>query len=216
MIKIKKNRRDYDKIVFTSDTHFGHDRDFLYTPRGFPSVKEHNEWIENQIHSLTPNSLLIHLGDVGLTVGSNAIQDFLLTFPCETLMVFGNHNSGVYQMYQQHLPRGFERCQIYPLKITPNITILGYEFLLDIDQYKFHCRHMASLIWPEMNKNRYGLCGHSHGNLISANPNENGLGKLLDVGIENAIKYNNSAFFSLTDVLDIMSKKEVSQIDHHQ
>ena len=215
MLKIKRKRSDYNRILLCSDTHWGHNRDFLFKPRGFDSSEDHDNWIQNQINSLSPDDLLIHLGDVGLSVGPERIQDFLLRFPCETLMILGNHNSGVYQLYQQNLPRGFENCQIYPLKITPNITVLGYEFLLDIDRNYFYCRHMAPLIWPDQNRLRYCLCGHSHGNLIQANPNQNGFGKMLDVGVENAIKYNGTAFFSIDEIVDIMSKKEISHFDHH-
>ena len=33
------------KIWFTSDTHFGHIKDFLWSPRGFYSIQEHDEAI---------------------------------------------------------------------------------------------------------------------------------------------------------------------------
>lgn len=215
MIKIKKRRKDYDKILFMSDTHYGHNRDFLYKPRGFSSSDEHDEWLQSQIDSISSNSLLIHCGDVGLSCGPQKIQDFMMTFPCEVLLVQGNHNSGVYQLYQQHLPKGFEKCQLYPLKITPNITLLGYEFLLDIDQDRFFVTHMAPLIWPEGNKGRMAIIGHSHGNLVGANPDDQGLGKILDCGVENAIKYNGTAFFSLEEIKEIMLKKPISMVDHH-
>lgn len=215
MLKIKRKRKDYSKILFCSDTHRGHDKDFLYVPRGFKTPEEHNRWIDNQIQSIDPDSLLIHGGDVGLSIGPERIQEFLMTFPCETIMIMGNHNSGVYQLYQQNLPKGFEGCQLYPMRITPNITLLGYEFLLDIDHDRFYVSHMASLIWPEQNRGRHHICGHSHGNLKQANPDGNGFGKMLDVGIENAIKYNGTAFFNVDEVVEIMNKKEVSHFDHH-
>lgn len=220
MIKIKKRRQDYDKILLGSDFHFGHNKDFLYEPRGFNNPEDHNNWIQSQVDSISPNSLIVFLGDVGLSIGPQAIQDFLLTFPCETIMILGNHNSGVYQLYQENLPKGFERCQLYPMKITPNVTIVGYEFLLDVDKDYFYCRHMASLIWPDMNKfgrgyGRSHLSGHSHGNLKQANPGEQGFGKILDVGVENAIKYNGTAFFTIDEVVDILDKKESSKFDHH-
>ncbi len=215
MIKIKKKRKDYDKVLLIGDTHYGHDRDFLYMPRGFSNSVDHNQWIREQIEGISPDSLLVHFGDVGLSIGPERIQDFLLTFPCETLMIFGNHNSGVFQMYQQHLPKGFENCQLYPMKITPNITLMGYEFLLDIDRDRFYCRHMAPLIWPDQNRGRMCLTGHSHGNLKQANPNENGFGKMLDVGVENAKRYNGTAFFTVDEAVEILNKKEFSHFDHH-
>jgi hypothetical protein len=215
MIKIKKNRRDYNRVLFCSDFHYGHDKEFLWSKRGFANAQEHNEWIRCQVNSLQPNDLLINLGDVGLSVGAEAIQDFMMSFPCETLMIFGNHNSGVQQLYQQHLPKGFEKCQLYPLQITPNITLLGYEFLLDIDSDRLYCRHMAPLIWPECGKGRNCVTGHSHSNLKAANPNENGIGKVLDCGVENAMNYNGTAFFDIYEVSNILAQKTDNKIDHH-
>jgi len=215
MLKLKKRRKDYKEILLMSDTHFGHTKDFLYKPRGFQNSQDHDKWIQDQIDGIHPDSLLIHLGDVGLSCGSERIQEFMLTFPCETIMVFGNHNSGVQQLYQQNLPKGFEKCQLYPMKITPNITLMGYEFLLDVDDDKFYCRHMAPLIWQDQNKNRSCLCGHSHGNLIQANPSYSGFGKLLDVGVENAKNWNDTAFFNINEVVGIMNIKANSSFDHH-
>jgi len=215
MLKIKKHRKDYNNIWFISDTHFGHNRDFLYEPRGFANNHKHDEWVLNQIDSLSPDDLLIHVGDVGLSIGSQAIIDFMLRFPCETLMVWGNHNSGVYQAYKDNLPPGFENCEIYPLKITPNITMLGSDFILQVDKDYFYIRHMAPLIWESMNKGMMAICGHSHGNLIAARPGEDDIGKVLDVGIENSQKYNGTAFFNMNEVIDIMKNKQFTPIDHH-
>lgn len=215
MIKIKKKRKDYDQILFMSDTHWGHDKPFLWEPRGFEYSKDHDDWIQDQIDRVSPNSLIIHCGDVGLSAGAERIKDFMMTFPCETLMVRGNHDSGVQQLYQEHLPEGFQNCELYPIRITPNITLMGYEFLLDIDRDQFYIRHMAALIYPFCNKNYSHICGHSHGNLKQANPDGNGFGKMLDVGVENAKAYNGTAFFTLEEVVEIMSVKETSKFDHH-
>ena len=32
-------------IYFTSDTHFCHDKEFLYKPRGFSSIEEHDKTV---------------------------------------------------------------------------------------------------------------------------------------------------------------------------
>jgi calcineurin-like phosphoesterase family protein len=219
MLKIKKHRKDYNNIYFMSDSHYGHNRDFLYNPRGFNSAEEHNQWMDEQISNLHPKDLLIHAGDVGLSIGFRGVQEFMNRFPCETLMVWGNHNSGVVQAYKQALPRGFDNFEVYPLTIVKNIQMMGSDFLLDIDQNFFYIKHMAPLIWDDMNKgeaSRFCVCGHSHGNLKGANPNDHGLGKILDAGVENSIKYNGTAFFSLDDVINIMKNKEVSVVDHHE
>ena len=52
-------------IFFTSDTHFYHDQDFLYAPRGYKSFEEMNEAIVERWNSVVkPGDFVYHLGDV--------------------------------------------------------------------------------------------------------------------------------------------------------
>jgi calcineurin-like phosphoesterase family protein len=215
MLKIKKSRKDYNKIKINSDFHYGHDRDFLYGPRGFSSGKEHSDWIDEQIASLDPNDLLICLGDVGLGIGAAPIIDFIERIPCETLLVWGNHNSGVYQAYRNNLPVGFENHEIYPLRIADNVTMMGESFLLDVDRDRFFCTHMAPLVFHDQNRLRVCICGHSHSNLKQINPDRDDFGKILDCGVENAKMFNGTAFFDIDEVVDILAKKKPSTLDHH-
>jgi predicted phosphodiesterase len=215
MLKVKKSRKDYNKIKINSDFHYGHDRDFLYGPRGFSSGKEHSDWIDAQIASLDPNDLLICLGDVGLGIGADAIIDFIERIPCKTLMVWGNHNSGVYQAYKNNLPLGFDNHEVYPLRIAKNVTMMGESFLLDVDRDRFFCTHMAPLVFHDQNRGRVCLCGHSHSNLKQINPDRDDFGKILDCGVENAKMFNGTAFFDIDEVVDILAKKKSGNLDHH-
>ena len=53
------------EIFFTSDTHFYHEQDFLYAPRGFQSTEEMNEAIIERWNSVVKNDdVVYHLGDV--------------------------------------------------------------------------------------------------------------------------------------------------------
>ena len=221
MLKIKKKRANYRSIKICSDLHYGHNKDFLYEPRGFMSAEEHNDWIASQIQSLHPEDLLICLGDVGLSIGPDPIIKFVESFPCETLMVWGNHNSGVVQLYKnaidshrrRGLLAGFEEA--YPLQISEKVTMVGDCFLLDIDRDRFYCTHMSPLIFPDQGKGRVCLCGHSHGNLQGINPGRDDYGKILDCGVENAKAHNGTAFFDLEEVVSVLSKKLPSTLDHH-
>ena len=50
-------------IYFISDTHFNHDREFVYGPRGFKSVKEMNETlIKNWNETVTNEDDIYVLG----------------------------------------------------------------------------------------------------------------------------------------------------------
>jgi len=215
MLKIKTSRKDYNNIKISSDFHYGHNRDFLYGPRGFENAEQHNDWIDSQIDTLHSADLLICLGDVGLSIGPTAIIDFLNRIPCETLMVWGNHNSGVNQAYQNALPENFKNNEVYPLKIAPKVIMMGECFLLDVDSDKFYCTHMSPLIYPDQDKGRVCLCGHSHGNLKQINPHNDGFGKILDCGVENAKAYNGTAFFDIDEVVSILTKKKIGTFDHH-
>ena len=55
------------KIYFTSDTHFCHNKDFCYEPRGFKTIEEMNEKIFNNWNSIvTDEDDVYHLGDIML------------------------------------------------------------------------------------------------------------------------------------------------------
>ena len=215
MLKIKKSRKDYRSIKINSDFHYGHDKSFLYAPRGFISPQDHSDWIDQQVASLHSDDLLICLGDVGLSIGPDAIIEFMNRIPCETLMVWGNHNSGVVQAYKKNLPIGFENKEIYPLLINSNITMMGESFMLDVDRDRFFCTHMSPLVYHEQSRSRVCLCGHSHGNLKQINPDRDDFGKILDCGVENAKLYNGTAFFDIEEVVKILNAKKASNLDHH-
>jgi predicted phosphodiesterase len=158
---------------------------------------------------------LICLGDVGLGIGADSIIDFIERIPCETLMVWGNHNSGVYQAYENNLPLGFDNHEVYPLRIVDNVTMMGESFLLDVDRDRFFCTHMAPLVFHDQNRGRVCLCGHSHSNLKQINPDRDDFGKILDCGVENAKMFNGTAFFEIDEVVSILAKKNSSKLDHH-
>jgi len=83
------------KIYFTSDLHFGHDREFIWGPRGFKSVHEMNETIINNWNSIvTPEDDVYVLGD--LMLGDNEIGIGLIKrLKGHIHVVRGNHDSDV-------------------------------------------------------------------------------------------------------------------------
>jgi predicted phosphodiesterase len=218
MIRVKKNRKDYHDIKVCSDLHYGHNKDFLYGKRGFSNSTDHSVWIEEQLDSCHPNDLLVILGDVGLSIGPDAIGQLVRNIKCETLMVWGNHNSGVKQLYDAALPDGYAACEIYPLRITRNVTMLGDVAMLKVDHKLYYLTHMCPLVWPELSRGAVTLCGHSHGSLAGINPRHSPAdvyGQILDCGVENAIDYNKSAFFTIEEVDSILSVRKKSARDHH-
>lgn len=220
MIKIKIQSSKYNRVLFCSDLHYFHSRDFLYKPRGFDSAEKHSEFIRREIQSLHPEDVVFFLGDFALNCPLEKSRELLEMFPCKTFMIAGNHNSGVRQAYEDALeergiPKGVEYA---PIRIAENVTYLGECFELDVDQHRFFCRHFASLLWDGINKGpnyRMALVGHSHGNFKELNPGQDGFGKILDVGVDNALKYNGTAFFTLEQVVKILNQKKNAGYDHH-
>ena len=57
----------FRKVFLSSDTHFNHQRGFVYEPRGFSSVEEINEEIIRRWNEKVGKSdMVFHLGDVML------------------------------------------------------------------------------------------------------------------------------------------------------
>jgi len=80
-------------IYFTSDTHFSHQPEFLWKPRGFSSVEEMNEAIIERWNSIVkPNDIVYHLGDTMLNDNEKGIECFK-RLNGQIFLIFGNHDS---------------------------------------------------------------------------------------------------------------------------
>ena len=62
-------------IFLTSDTHFGHDKMFLYEPRGFTNIQEHDaQIIKNWNKVVSYCDDVYHLGDVMLDNNEHGLK----------------------------------------------------------------------------------------------------------------------------------------------
>lgn len=247
----KINSKDYTNIYFTSDWHINHDRNFLFSPRGFGNIQDHDKWILDQLYATKYTDLIFFLGDMFLSVPDDReVYKILNRIPAKIIKITGNHCSYTSRIYNRALNKfwaeyvdteslpynhGKDWVQdIYPFSVDfngvcldgtwdvygyPGITndklvFMGESALFNIDKQLVYMKHMASLIYPYINKNGWHLCGHSHGNCPQLNPDHK-MGKVLDVGLDNAKKYNGTMFFTWDEIKTIMSKKEIAKIDHH-
>lgn len=81
------------EIFFTSDTHFGHQPEFLWKPRGFSSVEEMDETIiENWNKVVKLNDIVYHLGDTMLNDNAHGLECFK-RLNGQIFMIWGNHDS---------------------------------------------------------------------------------------------------------------------------
>ena len=226
-------RNKYNNIFFASDFHFNHQRDFIWKPRGLDSYQAHDRFLEEQCSNLKENDLLIYLGDFSLNSSAEQTKFLFNKIKCPILYCSGNHEGEPSKLYKEALkqvaPDFPPEAQIFPLSFDINtrqakvginyakgITFFGEEGYFRIGNNHYFCRHFAPLIWDKMKyDNFFAICGHSHGNLPIATPFNTKDGKILDVGVDNCIKYNNTAFLSIEEVDKIMETKKIRIHDHH-
>lgn len=81
-------------IYFISDTHFNHDREFVYGPRGFKSIEEMNEaLIKNWNETVTNEDDIYVLGDFFLGNDMEFIEKTLGRLNGLIHLVVGNHDT---------------------------------------------------------------------------------------------------------------------------
>lgn len=195
-----------------SDLHDGHDRSFILEPRGFGSVQEHSQFIKDQwLSMIDSETTVINLGDSHFGDPDGAkFKDFSL-WPCKIqYYLWGNHTSGAKTCF-------FEVCkgrEKYPTMFN-NICFVGNQLSCAINGKQFELSHFPKRVWDKMNRGSFHLSGHSHGNDQGRNIG-NEFGRCLDIGVENAIKFDKKFFFTFEDIISILGDKENLILDHHE
>ena len=148
------------KIFVTSDTHFGHDREFLWGPRGFTNYVDHDTAVIKNWNSVVgPDDIVYHLGDVML--GDNAYGMNCLRQLNGTIYIIpGNHDTST-------------RIKLY--KTLENIHVLesgipGLEAAAATFKYKkynFYLSHHPTMTSnlekaPYLKMHLINLFGHTH------------------------------------------------------
>ena len=136
------------KIWFTSDWHFGHDREFVWEVRGFDSIEEMNEAIIERHNSVVaPEDDVYVLGD--LMLGDNNVGiECIKRLNGRLHIILGNHDTKT-------------REQLY--RELPNAEVLGYAAVVKIGKRSFYLSHYPTLTanfddpHPTIN-----LYGHTH------------------------------------------------------
>lgn len=92
---------------FTSDLHFGHDREFIWGPRGYKDVEEMNRIQLEKFNSVVkPEDTVYILGDCML--GDNEIgEEFFKQLNGEIIIILGNHDTNsrieIYKKYAKEV-----------------------------------------------------------------------------------------------------------------
>ena len=140
------------RIFVTSDTHFGHDRGFLFSPRGFTSIQEHDAAvIANWNSVVNPDDVVYHLGDVMLNDNEHGLE-CLRQLNGHIKIVPGNHDTD-------------KRIELY--KQLENIEVLPMAITLKYKKYNFYLSHHPTLTSnlekaPYLRMHLINLYGHTH------------------------------------------------------
>jgi len=216
----KKFNSKTDKIFVGGCTHYFHQREFIFRPRGFNSWQEHTDFLLKELYKLPADSTFIFLGDFALNTNKEQIQSVLNTVKCQIIYILGNHEGAINQIVQgqKELQYGItdKFTDVWPIKYNTT-TFLGYCGAIAVDNQYVYLQHMAQYIWPYQSDGSWCCVSHSHSNSKELNPFEQNFGKILDCGTDNALKYSNnqSPFFTWEGIKQIMGRKSVRIYDHH-
>lgn len=201
------------RVYFTGDTHFNHDKAFIYESRGYKNRYEHNDALIAKINEVVrPEDTLIHLGDFCLNITMPEFEQILARINCRNIgYIWGNHNSCIRRQYEETLRVDQQRddIEIYPYTVG-KITYLGYYKEIVVNGHQIVIHHYPHQIWNQMQNGAWQLSGHSH----YTNPTtqlDNPDNKILDVGWDGHGKP-----LSFPEIQKIMmNKNHVKQDKHH-
>lgn len=139
-------------IYLTSDLHFGHDRKFLWGPRGFASSLEHDEAVIRNWNAVVGEDDNVYvLGD--LMLGDNAHgMECLGQLNGHLHIIFGNHDTNTRQKLYSASPNVVEIC--------------GWATALNYRKYHFYLSHFPTLTGnlekESLHQMTLNLYGHTH------------------------------------------------------
>lgn len=136
------------KIWLCSDTHFCHDRSFLYEPRGFSSIEEHDNTIfQHWNEVIDSNDEVYFLGDFMLNDYDKAI-DYIKRLNGKIHVICGNHD-------------GNSKIELY--KTCPNIVSIEYATMIKKGKYSFFLSHYPCMVHNmKDSKKIWSIHGHTH------------------------------------------------------
>ncbi len=139
-------------IWITSDTHFCHDKEFLYAPRGFTNPNDMNEAIIANWNSVVdPLDEVYHLGDVMLNDNHKGLK-CLKQLNGRIHILRGNHDTD-------------KRVSLYTE--CWNVVEIDAATYMDYGKYHFFLSHYPCMTGnfdydKPLKARLISLCGHSH------------------------------------------------------
>lgn len=141
------------RIWFISDTHFCHNKDFLYTPRGFTNIADHDITLMHNWNSVVaPDDIVYHLGDVILSNTEKGIE-ILKRLNGQIHIIRGNHDT---------------EAKINLYKDCPNVVeVVDAKYLTIGKKYHFYLSHYPTITsnfddGKNIHKAIINIFGHTH------------------------------------------------------
>lgn len=136
-------------IYFTSDFHLFHNKDFIYSDRGFNNIGEMNRaLIENLWRTINYDDDLYILGDLMLNEPDTGAV--LEEIPGIIHIITGNHDTD-------------KRIEVY--KSARNVASVDTAKIIKVGKYRFYLSHYPTLtanVHKPMKDNLISLHGHTH------------------------------------------------------
>ena len=141
-------------IYFTSDLHFGHNKEFLYKPRGYDSLEEMTKDIILKWNSTVCDEDDVYiLGDLMLT-DTPVVHDQIKSLKGRLHIICGNHDTE-------------RRIELY--RTFSNVVEVTYAKPLKYGKYHFWLSHYPTITSSDdkegLHKYLINLYGHTHQSL---------------------------------------------------
>lgn len=114
-------------IFLTSDTHFFHDKPFIYASRGFECVEEMNETIIERWNAIVgEDDIVYHLGDVFMGADKEAALKMVQRLNGKIYLAYGNHDTDARLKEMANLSNIVDIQMGYRLKAGKKCVILTH------------------------------------------------------------------------------------------
>lgn len=184
------------RIFASSDLHFGHDREFLWGPRGFRSSIEHDEAIITNWNSVVESEDIVYvLGD--LMLGDNEYGKSCVECLNGTIrLVRGNHDTDCRWL------------EVYPTIL--NIELIGWADVINYRKYHFYLSHFPTLTGNLEKESLHQMTLSLHGHTHSRDKFYEDRPYIYNVALEA----NNNIPVLLDDIIDQMKAKAQECINY--
>jgi calcineurin-like phosphoesterase family protein len=194
-----------DKVYFASDYHLDHKSVIKFDQRPFKNVNEMNdELIKRWNDVISDDDIVFYLGDLSHRSSPKRVKYLIDQLNGKIHLIKGNHDK---DHDLNKIKDRFESIGHY-MDLYVRDNDVSQDFFQQIVLF-----HYPIYSWNRAHYGSWQLHGHCHQSLVSTDfGKEFYKRKVLDMGC-NAWDYKPVSYETIKD---IMSKKEIKSVDHHE